>query len=317
MKLVSIIVPMYNCENTIVELLDSISKQTYMNFEVILVNDGSKDSTLKVIKPITEQDDRFFVYSQENKGAPAARNFGIEKAKGYYLYFCDADDILHEKSLEILVDEIEKENADIVISNFERFWGSDIFTKQKVKKYNKFMGKIEIEKRVFFADPIPGTKLYKKDLVDLYGLKFADVKIGQDLNFYIKYLLHCKKVKDISSVTYYYRILDGSISRNYKYQNLVDIRSSINDILNEAYRQRDNSDDKYVTIIEYIKLINYVGQLRKMKNIAKDDYFELKKVLCDDVKLKKLKNIKLSLANGLKIMEFVLIKYFNIFLKRY
>ena len=112
---VSIVIPVYNAENFIKDCLDSILSQTYKDFEVILINDGSTDSSEKIIEEYIKKDDRICLINQENQGAPKARNLGIKKSKGKYIMFFDADDILKQNSLEILVSSISSNNASLVI----------------------------------------------------------------------------------------------------------------------------------------------------------------------------------------------------------
>ena len=313
--MISIIVPMYNSEKTILALLNSVSKQIYSDYEVLLINDGSTDNTIGVLEEIIDKDKRIVLYNQNNKGAPAARNLGIENAKGKYILFCDADDILADDALEILVESMINSKADIVIANHVYFYNDSLHNSTLVKRYNKFVKRFDTNIRCFFADPIPGTKLYKKEIIEKNKLLFADVRIAQDLNFYIKYLFHCSIICDIDNVTYYYRITEGSISRSYKLDNLLDIQKSLQDIAMELNNVDDIDIQKYKNYIEYLKLINYVGQMRKKRFLSKDDYQILRKTLCSDVDIKQLKDKKIFRANFGKIIEFVLIKYFNILLK--
>ena len=119
LKLISIIVPVYNAEKTIKKCIDSILAQTYRNFELILINDGSRDSSLNILKEYENTDERIVVISQENSGVSVARNKGIDSARGDYIIFVDSDDYISENALEVLKGEIEKNSKlDMVISGF-------------------------------------------------------------------------------------------------------------------------------------------------------------------------------------------------------
>ena len=315
--MISIIVPVYNCEKTISALIQSIKKQTYIDFEVILVNDGSTDNTeYEAIKEINN-DCRFFIVNQENSGAPIARNNGLIKAKGEYIYLCDADDVLAPQCLEKLFNTIIREQSDIAIARYSRF-EKNIEESYNHKELPIKAEELSVEYRAYFHDPIPGTKLYKKDIIDKYNIRFADVKIAQDLNFYLKYINCTNKISDIEDIVYYYRITAGSISRTYKLENLLDVKKSFYDVLNFMKTNEicPNYDVKR-KYLEYVKMINYVGQLRKRKHLIANEYSKLRAELCSDVKPLNynMPHVNKILFN--KIIEYYLIKYLNFNVKKF
>lgn len=123
-SLVSIIVPCYNQAQYLDEALQSVSDQTYFNWECIIVNDGSRDNTEKIALDWSKIDDRFIYIKKENGGLSSARNAGIEIAKGNYFQFLDSDDVLHKKKIELSITQSnfqENDNKDIVITNFRMF----------------------------------------------------------------------------------------------------------------------------------------------------------------------------------------------------
>ena len=115
--MISVIVPVYNAENYIKRCVDSILCQTYKDLELVLVNDGSKDNSLEILREYEQKDNRVNVIDQENKGVSGARNTGLENTSGEYILYVDADDWIEKDTLEILIKQ--SENADIV------FFGSD------------------------------------------------------------------------------------------------------------------------------------------------------------------------------------------------
>ena len=116
MDLISIVVPVYNAEKYIGTCINSVLEQTYNNFELLLINDGSKDNTLEVLKRY--EDARVKVYSFENQGAGKTRNKGIQLSKGKYITFIDADDYIDADYLEILHKEIQ--DNDVLISGYKK-----------------------------------------------------------------------------------------------------------------------------------------------------------------------------------------------------
>lgn len=122
---VSVIIPVYNTEKYLREALDSIVNQTLKEIEIITINDGSTDSSLDVLNEYAKKDNRIIVYSQENQGQAIARNFGIEKSKGKYIYFFDSDDILLPTALEETYNKCEKDNLDLCFFDADIFYDGD------------------------------------------------------------------------------------------------------------------------------------------------------------------------------------------------
>ena len=304
---ISIIIPMFNCSNTIKTLIYSIEKQSVPAYEVILINDGSTDNTLEIVYRLCESKKNYVILNQENKGAPVARNKGIEYATGEYLYFCDSDDILDVNTLKILSNAMICENADLVVGNVSHFENSGKII--KTYKACTYRDKVLGIYRFYKCDPIPGSKLYKKSIIDKYQIWFDEVKIGQDLNFYLKYLLVSKKNTEVNKTVYYYRHTDNSISRTYKISNIMDIRKSMEYIFEFLDKNKLINGNEIKIRLEYIKLGNYVWQLRKYKCFKNEDYQILRKSLCED---EKKFNLLFCISNMPELIEFYLIKFLNL-----
>ena len=125
--LVSIVVPVYNAEKYLEQCLNSIQNQTYKNFEVILVNDGSMDHSESICKSFVEGDSRFRYFLKSNGGASAARNFGLDHVRGDFITFIDADDWVDENHLEVLINNIKENNSDMAVSSIKKFDSSNNF----------------------------------------------------------------------------------------------------------------------------------------------------------------------------------------------
>lgn len=257
-KLISIIIPAYNAEKTIEKCINSIASQSYKNIEIIVINDGSKDNTEEIIKKMQNNDSRIKVIQQENSGAPVARNHGMTYAKGKYILFFDSDDILKDKALEIMYNEIEASEADLVIGNLE------IKQNDTIKKIEE---KIYENENIFecsVLSPYPGTKLYNNQIIKDNNIKFANVRVGQDLNFFLKYLLYAKRVKTIKEYIAEYTISNTGISRTYNY-NILDIVKSFENIKKEYVKQgKEKLYNKYIAISE---IMHYGYQVSKIKFI--------------------------------------------------
>ena len=118
MEKISVIIPVYNVEKFIEQSIKSVLNQTYKNLEIILVDDGSTDSSGSICDEYSKKDKRIKVIHQDNKGLSGARNSGLDIATGKYIMFLDSDDYFENNSCEILYSEIEKKQADYVIGNY-------------------------------------------------------------------------------------------------------------------------------------------------------------------------------------------------------
>lgn len=118
--LVSVVVPVYNVKEYLVNCLDSIVSQTYKNIQIILVDDGSSDGSTCICKQYAKEDDRVELIYKENGGLSDARNFGIQRAKGEYITFIDSDDCVSRYYVENLLNLSQKTGCDIAITNFEK-----------------------------------------------------------------------------------------------------------------------------------------------------------------------------------------------------
>lgn len=118
---VSVIIPVYNQEKYLRKCLDSVCNQSLQNIEVICVNDGSTDNSKEILENYAKQDSRIHILSQKNQGAGAARNLGMQVARGKYLSFLDSDDIFEPLMLETMVRAIEKDDADVLVCRADRF----------------------------------------------------------------------------------------------------------------------------------------------------------------------------------------------------
>lgn len=153
---VSVIMPVFNTEQYVNEALISIVNQTLKDIEIIVINDGSTDNSLHIVTEIAKKDNRIQVYSQKNQGQSVARNTGISKAKGDYIYFMDSDDLLDLDALECCYNKCEAENLDFV------FFDADIICENKELSLALDYHRPQIEEKVY-----DGVKLLD-ELIDNY-----------------------------------------------------------------------------------------------------------------------------------------------------
>ena len=165
---VSIIIPVYNCSKFLKKLIDSLKNQTYKNFEVIFINDGSKDNSLSILKKV--DDERFIIIDQKNQGVAVARNNGLKRAKGEYITFVDSDDYIGPKYLEYLVTNIEKYSVDLCVMGFQKFTDNyKVYESYNLKLIEYLLEKCKICENITLEvrkDNERALRLYKK-----YGFK--------------------------------------------------------------------------------------------------------------------------------------------------
>ncbi len=214
-SLVSIIIPMFNGENTILKCLESIQKQTYKNLEIIIVNDGSTDNSLEVCKKFINLDNRFTLYSKSNSGVSSTRNFALKLVSGKFVTFIDCDDIVNTKYIESLCSVIELSRADICISSFSRISNSDLFEKKielinQEKSLDDFkainMSPSKALESMIMTDVFKWEvcgKLFRFDVVDQLYFDESEV-LFEDFTFTCKTLARSSKIVYVPLKMYNY-----------------------------------------------------------------------------------------------------------------
>ena len=224
--LISIVIPVYNAEKYLEQCLNSIKNQTYKNFEVILVNDGSDDNSENICKSFSEEDARFKYFTKSNGGAPSARNFGLDNVTGDYITFIDADDWVDENHLEVLINNIKGNNSDMAVSSIKKFDMSNNFHFRMYSNQEKYLLNFEkmskdellvkLPKLILASNSykIAVSKLFKKEL--LSDVRFDEsIVYGEDLEFFFKLYLNINSISYIDEVTYIYRLHDESSSSKF------------------------------------------------------------------------------------------------------
>lgn len=170
---ISIIVPVYNAEANIEKCINSILNQTYQDFELILINDGSKDNSLKVIKKY-ETNSKIKIIDQKNHGVAYTRNLGVKKASGKYIMFIDNDDYIDNDYLERHINLVENKDVDLVISGYRR-----------VNVDNKILFEEKLENTYWsrYIVTAPWAKIYRKDFLVENNVEFLSYGIGEDVYF--------------------------------------------------------------------------------------------------------------------------------------
>lgn len=218
--LISVIVPVYNVEKYLARCLDSIVEQTYQNLEIILVNDGSTDSSGEICHQYAERDSRVRLFHQENQGQSAARNVGLDNMTGEYIIFVDSDDYISTRFVEILLNAQQKSQAPIVSSNYFRVSEeNDEAEFQAATLDNQIPYKLLSRDDVFCVSggkkaklqEVIVSKLYKKTIFE--NLRFPIGKIYEDAFLFPKIFWRADTVLHLDSGLYAYRMSPNSTMR--------------------------------------------------------------------------------------------------------
>lgn len=202
---ISIIIPVYNTEDYIQEMLDSIEGQTFTKYEAIVIDDGSTDGSQSIIKAFCDRDPRFKYHKQENQGVSAARNKGLELAQGDYVAFFDADDVIPPDALEQLYRAAREESADLAIGIMSELKADD---NTKVNSHTKALSKNkDIQKydtNLIWSFSL-ANKLFKRQIIEANHLRFAPIHHTEDGLFVFHYVYKCRKITGCNSIVYLYR----------------------------------------------------------------------------------------------------------------
>ena len=225
-SLISIVIPVYNTEKCLGGCLNSIQNQTYKNFEVILVNDGSMDHSESICMDFVKVDTRFKYFTKVNGGASSARNFGLDNVTGDFITFIDADDWVDENHLEVLLNNIKENNSDMAVSSIKKFdnvrnFEFRVYSKQEkyLLNYNKLNREeflVILPKLIHASNSykIAVSKLFKKELVT--DVRFDEsIVYGEDLDFFFKLYNKVNSISYVDEVTYIYRLHDESSSSKF------------------------------------------------------------------------------------------------------
>lgn len=237
---ISVIIPAYNVEEYIGRCLDSILEQTYQNFEVIIVNDGSNDNTSNVLAEYAKKYPQKIIHiDQENAGAAAARNNAMKSATGDYIAYIDSDDYMDKDYFETLITNSDNGKMDAVLSGYRKVNedGKILLTK-KLKDYDWSK----------FIIPTPWARIYKREFILKNNIDYIDNNIGEDIYFTLIAMFATKNVKILDYIGYNYFFNNESLS-NSKQKDFRKL--NIFNLLNKCYdalKDRNLLEENFQTI---------------------------------------------------------------------
>ena len=285
---ISVIIPVYNTEKYLKECLDSIVNQTFTDIEIICINDGSTDGSLKIIKEYENNYKSVKVVSQKNSGLSASRNRGISLAKGDYIYFIDSDDILELTALEELYEISYNNDLDILIFKLINF-SDDTYEKYPnnyyemgfLKQWNKkvFTYKDLGKNALNIAVSAPG-KLFKRELI--FDMRFPEGLIFEDNAFFAEAMLKAKRVSFYDKHLYNRRRREGSITttNDLRFSDAIIIMNKVIELIKNhgVYKE-------FQVALWEKKIHTSYNRFAMVDDKYKDEFFNLIKddfLLCND-----------------------------------
>lgn len=202
--MISIIIPVFNTEKYLRDALNAIVAQTYKDYEVIIINDGSCDGSQQIINEFCNMDSRFLCYYQENSGVSAARNNGIIKAKGEFLFFYDSDDIILPDTLENLFNTAKDNDADMVIGRMEAVFIGETRVVKNSRVLSKKKEISKFDRNLLYSFTV-NNKLFRADIIREYSLIFENFSFNEDGVFTFNYIKCCNKICGCNALVYKYR----------------------------------------------------------------------------------------------------------------
>ena len=272
-KKVSIILPVYNSEDYIERCVESILNQTYKDFEIIIINDGSKDNSQEIIDRYKEEyPDTIVAIEQKNKGVARTRNYGIQIANGKYIMFIDNDDFMDKDYVETYVKNIEEDDLDMVIGGYRRPTKNGRIVRKLVMKNEKW------SKYKLMA---PWAKIYKKEFMINNELQFLPSNIGEDDYLTMQAVLSTDKIKIIEYVGYNWYYNEESVSnttqRNIKQAGVYNLLNKSYDNLVSRNLIKKEGEEEYIELyfIRYVMWFLTYSTKRIKYSIIKEEYDKL------------------------------------------
>ena len=267
----SIIVPVYGVEKYIDKCLNSLVKQSLKEIEIIVVNDGTKDNSQKIVdKYVKKYPDKIKSYIKENGGQGSARNYGLKKATGEYIGYVDSDDFVEKDMYKKLYNKAKENNYDIVVCG--NYNVSEDYQNKNIDAFiNNYNTDLE---NIFFGKMAVWNKIYKRDILIKNKLEFKEKVWYEDLAFTLKAIMNSNTFAFIDEPLYDYLIREGSTMNNSNVQRNLEILDAFNDIL--SYIQH-NKKEEYFNKVEFLAIDHiYISAIVRVlkadsdKNIKKE-----------------------------------------------
>ncbi|MCR0265379.1 glycosyltransferase family 2 protein [[Clostridium] innocuum] len=276
----SFIVPAYNCQNFLVECVESIINQKLDDYEIIIVNDGSSDDTLIIADSLKyKYPNKIKVFSKKNGGAASARNYGLSKALGLFIIFVDADDMIYNSDLETSILMIEKENVDILLSDMALLFNKKIIRNESTNNQKKVNGKIL--QYISTLKKFPGSscsKIFKRSFLIQNDLLFTENIVNEDIDFMISCFKKSTSIFHSDLSWYIYRQnVENSVTNIINSKNCIDMFKIMDKFLLNDKESEKKSLEKifcyeYCTLFFYYYRLSFNDQAKLKHSFDKYKY---------------------------------------------
>lgn len=304
---VSVIIPINNVENYLKNCLESIIHQTLQEIEIICVNDGSTDGSQQILEEYAQNDDRIQIINKENVGAGAARNTGMEVAKGEYIGFIDSDDWIELDTYEKFYKNAKSQNSDIVMCPINLFDDSShkltkddkydlpYFTLEYLDKQfdNRIFNYKDTNDFLFRICVAPWNKIYRTEFLTSINAKFPENLIFEDMPFFYETYLQAHNVSLIRDFLYFYRINRPVSIKSKADKNFFDI-IKINDLIKKIFIDTQNFEKFNIKLLDYF-ISSTFHNFNLIDEIYKQEFFEVIKLYFENMHLEDSEIDKLSL----------------------
>ncbi len=266
---ISVIIPVYNSAATLKKCVDSVLNQTYSNFELLLINDGSSDHSLEIMNSFAEKDKRVKVIDKiKNSGVSDTRNTGMAHAKGKNLCFIDADDWVENNYFQIFKEQYESPDV-LLIQNIIRGQPRDLLCKT-YHIQTDFTELLVRNNLLYFGGPC--AKFFEREIILKNNISFnKEVSYGEDLMFFMEYFMHTDSIKILDAALYHYEYTDGSLSRiKHSFSSLFTLHSAVTDFITFQKRE-DKGAKKYLYQFDWDFIESSIDQGIIGRNFKKEE----------------------------------------------
>lgn len=270
----SVVIPAYNGEKYISETLDCLLNQTEKDIEIVVINDGSTDSTQEIVESYAEKYPCIVLYNQENAGVSAARNKGIELARGEYIIFIDSDDLISSNALEVLYSALESSSADLAIFRVKSFGAGE-------GEYNPIVDELVKDSEISCYDKrlirnfIVSNKAYRAEMLKNSPIRFPSMKYSEDGAFFMNVIHTLKpKITGVADALFMYRRHEGSVTHRVNSALVADFSKSMDFIYGLAENSFEDAPELKEDYLQKLLFKDYsalMNEFYRMLWKAEDD----------------------------------------------
>lgn len=271
--LISVIIPVYNSANSLSQCIHSILEQSYKNFELLLINDGSADRSLEIMNSFAGKDQRVKVIDKiKNSGVSDTRNMGISHAKGKIICFIDSDDWVEKNYLQVFVDHYTSSDT-LLLQNIIRGKARDLHYKT-YQIQTDFTELLVRNNLLYFGGPV--AKFFEREIIIENKVTFnKEVSYGEDLMFFLEYMKHINAIKIIDASLYHYEFTESSLSRSkHSFESLFKLHTAIKDFISLHRQQSGKKLKKYVYQVDWDIIESGIDQGIIGKNLNRKEAYK-------------------------------------------